>query len=136
MKNIFLSLNPDLAGFSVSLLCAAHCAAFPFLLSLAPLAGLQFLAGLWAELAVISLSLMLAFYSLLKGYYQHHHRKTAALIVLAGFLLIGTGHLAEGEWQEIVFSTLGAVLIGVAHLINRRHIQEAARKTGNKAVSV
>lgn len=133
MKHLFLSLNPDLLGFSASLLCAAHCAALPFLLSLAPLAGLHFLASPWTELAIICLSLLLALFSLLKGYYQHHRRKTAPLIVIIGFLLIGTGHMAEGEWQEIIFSTTGAIFIAVAHLINRKHIQMAARQTSERA---
>lgn len=135
MKHPFFSLNPDLAGFSVSLLCAAHCAALPLLLSLAPLSGLHFLAHPWAELAVICLSILLALFALLKGYYNHHRRKTAPIVAILGFLLIGTGHMAAGELQEIVFSTSGAVFIALAHFINRRHIQEAASRITDQTAS-
>lgn len=135
MKHLILSLHPDKIGFYTSILCAIHCATLPFLLSLAPLAGLHFLASPWTEIAVLCLSLLLALFSLLKGYYKYHRRKMALVVVIMGFLLIGTGHFGEGEWHEIIFSALGACFIAVAHLLNRKHIQEAARQVENQTVS-
>ena len=71
MKNQFVGLHPDFMGFSASLLCAVHCAALPFLLTLAPLAGLQFLRNPWVEYALILISFGIACYALIPGYRRH-----------------------------------------------------------------
>ena len=124
MKNQFIGLHLDFIGFSASMLCAVHCAALPFLLSLAPLAGLQFLENPWIEYCIILLSFFIASSALIHGYRKHHQKKLSVLIAILGFILIAVGHLFESsEWWEIVFTSLGGVTIAVAHLINWRHIK-------------
>lgn len=125
MKNQFVGSHLDFVGFSASLLCALHCAALPFLLSLAPLAGLQFLNNAWIEYTIILVSFFIASYALVHGYRRHHQKPMALLIVLAGFILIGTGHLLQVEWQEIILTSCGAVVVSVAHLINWKQIKQS-----------
>jgi hypothetical protein len=122
MKNQFVGLHPDFVGFSASLLCAVHCAALPFLLTLAPLAGLQFLKNPWVEYTLILISFGIASYALIPGYRQHHRKPLALLIVCLGFLLIGTARFIE---PEAVLTSSGAVLIAIAHLVNWKQVRHA-----------
>ncbi len=129
LKNIIKSsasrLNLDLIGFTASMLCAIHCAALPFLLTLLPLTGLHFLTNPWVEYAIILLSLFIASYALVHGYRRHHHRKTALTVVFAGFVLIGAGHLLTHVWLEVVLTSLGASVIAIAHMINWKHMKQS-----------
>ena len=123
MKNQFIGLHLDFIGFSASLLCAIHCAALPFLLSMAPLAGLQFLDNPWIEYAIIILSFTIASNALIHGYRRHHHKSLALIIAIIGFILIALGHTLGSEQVELFFTPSGGILIAVAHLINWKHIQ-------------
>ncbi|NJN24895.1 MAG: MerC domain-containing protein [Cyclobacteriaceae bacterium] len=118
-------MNLDLVGFSVSLLCAVHCAALPFLLSLAPLAGLHYLNNPWIEYAIILLSFCIASYALIHGYRRHHQKPLALVIVVVGFILIGTGHLIQSEWKEITLTSVGAVVVAMAHFINWEQVKKS-----------
>ncbi|MEO0330658.1 MAG: MerC domain-containing protein [Bacteroidota bacterium] len=122
MKNQFVGLHPDFMGFSASLLCALHCAALPFLLTLAPLAGLQFLRNPWVEYVLILISFGIACYALIPGYRRYHRKPLALILVLLGFLLIGAARFLE---PESVLTSSGAVLIAVAHLINWKQVKQA-----------
>lgn len=125
MKNQFVGFHLDFVGFSASLLCAVHCAALPFLLSLAPLAGLQFLNTPWIEYAVLLISFFIASYALVHGYRKHHHKPMALFIVITGFILICIGHLLQPEWQEILLTSCGGATIAIAHLVNWRYIKRS-----------
>lgn len=124
MKNQFVGVHLDFVGFSASLLCAIHCAALPFLLSLAPLTGLQFLDNHWIEYAIIALSFIIATTSLLHGYRKHHNKRVTLVIALIGFALIGTGQVMESEWLEALFTSVGGITIAVAHLINWKYVTQ------------
>ncbi len=128
MKNYFVGAHLDFIGFSASLLCALHCAALPFLLSLAPLAGLKFLSTPWIEYSIILISFFIASYALTHGFRRHHKNPAALLMVLAGFILIGAGHVLGHDWQEIVLTSCGATLVAIAHLINWRQIEQSKVK--------
>jgi len=125
MKNQFIGLHLDFVGFSASLLCAVHCAALPFLLSLAPLAGLKFLNSAWIEYFIILASFSIASYALVHGYRRHHKQPLALIIVVIGFILIGAGHLLQAKWREITLTSCGGVTIAIAHLINWKHIRRS-----------
>ena len=125
MKNQFVGLHPDFMGFSASLLCALHCAALPFLLTLAPLAGLQFLDNPWIEYTLILLSFGIAGYALVPGYQRHHRKPLALIMVTVGFLLIGTAHSLVPGAYEVVFTSSGAALVAIAHLINWKQVRQA-----------
>lgn len=117
MKNSSMGLPLDFIGFGASLLCALHCAALPFFLSLIPLSGLQYLDNAWIEYTIIFASFSIASYSLIQGYLRHH-QKLALLLVTAGFALIGTGHFLGHEWNEALLTASGALIVAVAHLLN------------------
>ena len=125
MKNQFVGLHADFVGFSASLLCAVHCLALPFLLSLTPLAGAHFLHNHWFEYAIILLSFVVASYSLVHGYRKHHQNLLPLIIVTAGFLLIGAGHFLPIKWSEALLTAAGGVTIALAHLLNWKYIKRA-----------
>ena len=118
MKSQFIGLNLDFIGFSTSILCAIHCVALPFLLSVAPIVGLQFLDNAWIEYTIILLSLFIASNSLIKDYSKYHHSFIALVIALVGFSLIGAGQLLEPEWREALLTSSGGGTIAIAHWIN------------------
>ena len=125
MKNQFVGLHLDFVGFSTSLLCAIHCVALPFLLSLSPLAGLQFIDTPWIEYAIIALSLLIASNALFRSYHKHHKKPFALIIAAAGFILIGAGQLLEPEWKEVLLTSFGGVTVAIAHLLNWKHINQS-----------
>ncbi|MEL6559901.1 MAG: MerC domain-containing protein [Bacteroidota bacterium] len=125
MKNQFAGLHIDFVGFVASLLCAIHCAALPFLLTLAPLAGLQFLDNHWVEYAIILFSFVIATRALLQGYRRHHKKVIPLILAVVGFVLIGIGQVMELEWMEALFMSVGGVTIAVAHLINWRLLRRS-----------
>lgn len=124
MKNQFVGSHLDFFGFSTSLLCAIHCAALPFLLTLAPLSGLQFLDNHWIEYGIIILSFFIASNSLIHGYRRHHKKRIALIVALIGFILIGVGQVSESEWMEAFFTSSGGVTIAIAHLINWKYVTQ------------
>jgi len=125
MKNRFVGFHLDFIGFSASLLCAIHCAALPFLLTMAPLAGLQFLENPWIEYSIILLSFLIASNALVHGYRKHHKKPLALIMAVAGFVLIGIGQFIHAEWQEVVFMATGGTVIAIAHLVNWKHIRKS-----------
>lgn len=125
MKNQFVGLNLDYLGFSASLLCAIHCAAVPFLLSMAPLAGLRFLDNPMIEYTFIALSFSIASIALVQGYRKHHHRWLALAIATIGFILIGSGQVLEPEWKEALLTAGGGTIIAIAHLVNWKLVNQS-----------
>lgn len=125
MKYSFVGIHWDFIGFSASLACAVHCVVLPFLFTLAPLTGLQFLKNPWIEYAIILFGFFIASYALSHGYRKHHRKPQALMMVVAGFTLIGAGHLMEAEWPEILLTVLGAVAVAVAHLINWVQVRQS-----------
>lgn len=123
MKNQFVGLHLDFIGFITSLLCALHCAALPILLSMAPLAGLQFLANPWIEYVIILLSFFIASNALIHGYRKHHHKLLALTIAVIGFVLIGLGQVLEPEWREALLTSSGGTIIAIAHLVNWKQVK-------------
>ena len=125
MKKQFVGLHLDFIGFSASLLCAIHCAALPFLLTLSSLAGLQFLENEWVEYSIILLSLLIASRSLIHGYRKHHKKHIALLIAVGGFAMIFTAQVLDSEWVEVVLMSLGGISIAVAHMVNWKYITQS-----------
>ena len=125
MKNQFVGLHLDFVGFSASLLCVLHCVALPFLLSLTPLAGLQFIDNPWVEYVIILLSLFIASNAFLRSYNRHHQKSLVLIIAVLGFILIGIGQVLEPEWKEVLLTSSGGVIIAIAHLINWKQIKQS-----------
>ncbi|WP_162419295.1 MerC domain-containing protein [Cyclobacterium roseum] len=115
----------DFVGFSASMLCAIHCIAVPFLVTLAPLAGLHFLHDPWIEYTIILLGFFIAAISLVHGYRRHHQKGQALCLVVAGFLLIGSGHLFHSQWGELLLTGLGGITVAIAHLVNWKDFRQS-----------
>jgi hypothetical protein len=119
MKSFTKSERLDHLGMAASIACAIHCAALPLAITALPLLGLEFLANIWIEVSMICLSAMVGVLSLRLSY-PKHQKIAPILILIMGFLLIGTGHLFF-EQLEAVFVPLGGFTIAAAHLINWKH---------------
>lgn len=112
----------DRVGTVASFLCAIHCAALPFVLTLLPLLGLEFLAGHAFERGFALFALVLAAISLIGGHRRHRH---VAPLVLAvpGFVLLLVGVLFAEHYSLMLHSVLvacGGLLIATAHFANLR----------------
>jgi hypothetical protein len=114
----FFSLHLDAFGFLASMICAVHCMAVPLLLMISTWGGLQVLNNPSIELTVISISAMLALFLLLPAYFRHHKSPKAILLVAAGFVLIGAGRLGAQHAIEIILTSVGALLVAIAHYVN------------------
>lgn len=117
----------DRIGFSVSILCAIHCALMPVLITMLPLLGLQFVGSSYFELIIMAASLLLAVGSL-KGSRHNHRSYRPLLLVVIGFSLMLTGHILEAHEYEWCFFAFGGVFVAVAHLINYKlmgHVHRA-----------
>ncbi|MCX2451940.1 MerC domain-containing protein [Pedobacter sp. PLR] len=118
-KTLLKSGRLDQFGISASVACAIHCAALPFLITLLPLWGLGFLANPWVEFSMIGLSLLIGTWSLARSY-PRHKRIIPVLVLITGFMLIGTGHYGF-HFLEAILIPLGGFTIALAHLINWKY---------------
>jgi hypothetical protein len=118
-----LKLNLDKIGISASVLCAIHCAAVPFVITLLPLWGLDFIANEWFEIGMICLSLLLGIWSLGKSIKSHHHVSPILMLIL-GFLSIAIGHFYGIPVIESILIPLGGLIIAAAHLLNLKYLKK------------
>ncbi len=121
MKRHFFDLiNLDALGFSASAICAVHCLAMPFVITLLPVIGLSFLAHPAFEASLIVSGLIIGALSLSHGYLKHHHNLLPILVLSAGFGMIAIGHLETFETYEFLIVSFGASLVATAHILNYR----------------
>jgi len=109
----------DHLGVMASVACAIHCAALPLVITALPLLGLEFLANIWVEIVMICLSLLIGIWSLGSSY-PKHRKILPVVILLAGFLLIGTGHFVLEDFEAVLIP-LGGFTIAAAHLVNWKY---------------
>jgi hypothetical protein len=112
------ALNLDKIGITASTACAIHCALLPFVLTLLPLWGLDFLASPVTEISMILLSLILGAWSLGKSYRKVHHRVLPIIILILGFACIVTGHFSGISILEPILIPAGGFAIASAHFLN------------------
>ncbi|WP_316803179.1 MerC domain-containing protein [Pedobacter nototheniae] len=121
MKSTRITFNLDKLGITASTACAIHCALLPFLLTLLPLWGLEFLADPTIEISMIAISLGLGVWSLSKSYRHHHHKILPVIILISGFFCIGFGHFSGVEFLEPILIPIGGFAIAAAHFINLKY---------------
>lgn len=112
----------DRIGATASFLCAIHCAALPFVLTLLPLVGLEFLADHRFERAFVMFACALALFTLINGY-RRHRRPGPLLFAFPGLSLLLLGVTAAEQYSIVLHSVLvtcGGVLVAAAHFINLR----------------
>mgnify|MGYP000680382487 CR=1 FL=1 len=117
----------DKVSIGLSLLCAAHCLALPFILVLLPsLTALQLedeAFHVWMLIAVFPSSI----YALTVGCKKHKRYRVLAFGVTGLTLLmlaVILGHEITGEYGEKVLTVLGASLIAAGHFANFRLCQQ------------
>ncbi|HEX7917135.1 MerC domain-containing protein [Rudaea sp.] len=113
----------DRLGAVASFLCAVHCAALPFVLTVLPALGLGFLSDHRFERIFIAFASTLALGSLVRGY--RRHRVVSALWVAGvGIALLWTGawlfDSGESPVLHAVLVTLGGCCVALAHILNLR----------------
>ena len=120
----------DRFGATGSLVCAVHCALLPLLLAAIPTLGVSEWMGDRFEMAFVLFASFIGIFSLVYGYRRHHHIRALG-VLLAGLVLLWTG-LLYTPWHHgsvalhAAVMTLGGTLIGVAHLLNLRHVHDAS----------
>jgi len=126
MKVFKHSINLDRVGITASTLCAIHCMALPFLLSMLPMWGLGFLADRKVEVMMILTSMVLGIWSLGKSYKRDHQKLMPIVLLAFGFAMIAAGHFSGIEILEPIFIPLGGFTIAAAHVWNLRLIKRCA----------
>jgi hypothetical protein len=123
MKQRSYKINLDRIGITASTLCAIHCAALPFVITVLPMWGVGFLANEAVEITMIAVSLIIGIWSLSAAYRKQHHRIIPVLILISGFACIAVGHFLGIELLEPILIPLGGFTIAIAHYINLRMLK-------------
>ena len=126
LKRYFNRELADTTGACLSVACAAclpvacaiHCLAMPLLVAVLPLIGLGFLVNERAELVLFLGAIGLAVGSLTWGVRRHRSWR-AFLILIVALAFIATARTAVEGTFEVVFYSIGAILLASAHLVNR-----------------
>jgi hypothetical protein len=131
-----LALKLDSIGLTASLICAVHCALFPFLLLLLTFYGMNFVAGPLLEYSLIIFSVLVGLYTFSHGYRNHHRSFVPLIVFLSGLIIIILSHSifhetshGEGFSPEYVISPIGAIFIGTGHFLNRKYTKEVSGKS-------
>lgn len=115
----------DRLGVSASTLCAIHCAAVPFLVSVLPAIGLGFLGGHTFELVMIATSIGIATFSLGSSY-RVHRRLNPLMMMASGALLMVSNFVGHESHSPLVedlhpyIAAFAGLMIAGAHWLNMR----------------
>jgi len=118
MKLRSYKINLDRVGITASTLCAIHCAALPFIITVLPMWGMGFLADEAVEITMIAVSLIIGIWSLSSAYRKQHRRIIPILALIVGFACIALGHFSGIEPLEPILIPIGGFTIAAAHYIN------------------
>ena len=118
----FINNNLDFWGFLASFLCALHCAAVPLILLFGSLGSFAWLANHSVELGFITVSIILAYWSLWSSYKRHHQQKKAVNIVLIGFGFLIVSRLVPHHIGDILV-VIGGLIVAYAHYVNWQLLQ-------------
>lgn len=116
----------DATGMAAAWLCAIHCLALPFAVSILPLVGLSFLVSETTERVFIGISIFIAGLSLMPAYFRKHRRLRALVLFTGGIGLIIFSHLLfeDSLVFKAIFLITGGAVITTAHVVNRRLCRE------------
>lgn len=103
----------------LAIACAIHCALMPLLISVLPLLGMQFMGSHAFEIGMMGLGIGFGIYGVARAY-QRHRRWLPSQIVASGSLFVVIGLFFAPEAIEPFFVSSGAVMIGIAQIVNIR----------------
>ena len=122
-KTFVLKVNWGKLGMSLSVLCAIHCLAMPFLITLLPLAGSAFNLSWTSEILLIGSSIALSSVSLGHDYYKHHHSFKPMLFLISAILFIVLVNVISLPTNMKWVESSGGILIFAAFLVNRKQMK-------------
>ncbi len=117
----------------MSVICAIHCAATPFLISAIPA-----FAGLWVsetlEWIMIGLGLSFSIFTLLKGYKIHQNLRPLQLLGIGALFFLAANvflhsHTSHFSWPHTLMNLSGGLFMIVAQRIN--HTSKASCSCAN-----
>lgn len=117
VKKKSLDNQLDFIGIIASLICAVHCVALPFVLTLSAFSGFLWLANPTLEWSFLGISFIVATSSLFWSYFQKHKSPQALWVAaIAAILLIAShiGYSGHAHWM----TAFGGLLLAIAHAIN------------------
>lgn len=112
----------DRIGAVASFLCAIHCALLPFVLTLLPLLGLEFLADHRFERGFVFFACGLALVALIRGF-RRHQGALPLMLAIPGLILLIVGVTWAESHSIVVHSVLvtcGGLMLAGAHFCNLR----------------
>ncbi|MEH3038860.1 MAG: MerC family mercury resistance protein [Sphingomonas paucimobilis] len=111
-----------LDGFAVtaSLLCLIHCLLLPLLLIALPVLATMLMLPESFHTIAFAVALPTSALAMASGI-ARHRRPRPLVLALLGLALLGTGAFAvDTEAVERIVTSIGAVILAVAHLLNWR----------------
>jgi hypothetical protein len=125
----------DLLGITLSLTCLIHCLALPLLILLAPALAAWIAIPEWAHAVILMLALPAAMLAMADGW-RRHGRALPVLLAGAGLGLLAAGLAAHEGWLALadpdiadrLLTTVGAVTLATAHLLNWRWRHDLHRR--------
>lgn len=115
----------DLLGISASTLCAIHCGLLPFIISVLPLIGLEFLSSSWFEWFMLASCGVLALTSFLVSYKKHHHSDEPISIMLIAFIFFVVAQTnGASDLVNQICMPIGGIIMAYAHYRNWKLCKE------------
>lgn len=125
-----VQVNPDKLGAIASAICAVHCLLTGVALGLLSFIGLGFIGSPPAEIAFISIALIVGAWAIFHGVRKHHSWLPAAIFVL-GLIFIALSHFGlpflnrpnvepHHTPMGTAFSVLGGLCLVLFHVVNLR----------------
>jgi len=111
----------DMLGIAVSTICLVHCLAMPFIITLLPILGWQFLAGKLAHRILAAFVFSFAMFAIVPGYLKHRHKNVlTGMIIGLSLVAIATffcGLFLPESW-ELLLITAGNLILVATHWHN------------------
>lgn len=111
-----------LDGFAVtaSMLCLIHCLLLPILLIALPVLATMLVVPEAFHTIAFAIALLTSLLAMASGH-ARHHRFGPVILAAAGLMLLGIGAFAiDSETAERIVTSVGAVTLAVAHVLNWR----------------
>lgn len=107
-------------GFSLSILCAIHCASTPLLVAVLPLMGSAFLHNPALEFTLIGLTVLIAGIIMGKDYMYTHKNPLPLILLSLGITVKCIGLFVLQQSYEPVIITSGTAFILLSYIANWR----------------
>lgn len=133
MEERFLGLHLDFLGFIASFICAIHCAALPFVLTLGVVGGLTWISDPIFELSFLIASVTIAAFTLWNSYRKQTIDKLSLVLFVTGFsLLLFSRFLPHEHGVELLFAIFGGLTIASGHIFHWMALKRACVRPVNR----